>query len=209
MAFTYNEPMIWFEYITDIMRSDRDMRHVLVSNGLVEEDPLREICKRTDAMNIDIKGFTDDFYMKICGAHMEDVLRSAMIVKDEKVHLELTYLVIPEYNDSVKEIERFAEWVRDELTPDTPVHFSRFHPDYEMMDVPLTPVDTMLRCHETAMECGLEYVYVGNVLTDDASDTYCPECGAVVIRRTGYLVDIVALNGNRCAHCRKSLPIIR
>jgi len=209
LAFTYNEPMIWFEYMTDIMKTDRDLRYVLVSNGLVNEDPLRDICKRTDAMNIDVKGFTDDFYMKICGAHMNDVLASAEIIKEERVHLELTYLVIPGYNDSEEEIKKFSNWVRDSLTPDTPVHFSRFHPDYEMMDVPLTPVETLLNCREAAMECGLEYVYVGNVLTDDASDTYCPECGALVIRRTGYLVELVALNGSRCALCRNSLPIIR
>ena len=209
IAFTYNEPMIWFEYIMDIMRTDRDLRYVLVSNGLVNEDPLREISKRTDAMNIDIKGFTDEFYMKICGAHRDDVLRSAEIIKEEKVHLELTYLIIPGYNDTETEIKKFSEWIRDNLTPDTPVHFSRFHPDFEMMNVPITPVDTMFKCREISKECGLEYVYIGNVLTDEASDTYCPECGALVIRRTGYLVDIVALNGRRCALCKQSLPIIR
>lgn len=209
IAFTYNEPMIWFEYILDIMRCDPDLKCVIISNGLICEEPLREICKVTSAMNIDIKGFTDGFYMDICGAHLDDVLRSARIVHEEKVHLELTYLVIPGHNDSEDEIRRFALWVRDELSPDTPVHFSRFHPDFEMMDIPMTPVDKILRCREIAMECGLEYAYVGNVLTDDASDTCCPECGTMVIKRTGYLVDIVALDGNLCTCCRNRLPIIR
>jgi len=209
IAFTYNEPVIWFEYIMDIVDEAPDLRYVLVSNGLVCEDPLRELCKVSDAMNIDVKGFTDDFYMKVCGAHLADVMRSAEIISEESVHLELTYLVIPGYNDTEREIEDFSSWVRDELSPETPVHFSRFHPDFEMMDVPITPLETLFMCRETAMEGGLNYVYVGNVLDDEASNTYCPECGALVIRRTGYLVEIVALNGDRCARCRKKLPIIQ
>ena len=209
IAFTYNEPIIWFEYIMDIVEEAPDLRYVLVSNGLICEEPLRELCRVTDAMNIDIKGFTDDFYMKICGAHLADVIKATETVNEMGVHLELTYLVIPGYNDTEKEIEEFSVWVRDRLSPETPVHFSRFHPDYEMMDVPITPVETLFMCRETAMECGLEYVYVGNVLADDASDTYCPNCGTLVIRRTGYIVDIVALNGDRCAQCRHRLPIKR
>ncbi|MDR1690683.1 MAG: AmmeMemoRadiSam system radical SAM enzyme [Candidatus Methanoplasma sp.] len=209
IAFTYNEPIIWFEYIMDIVEEAPDLRYVLISNGLICEEPLKELCRITDAMNIDIKGFTDEFYMKVCGAHLADVMRSAEIVNQEGVHLELTYLVIPDYNDSEKEIEGFSTWVRDRLSPETPVHFSRFHPDFEMTDVPITPVETLLRCRETAMECGLEYVYVGNVLVDDASDTYCPNCGALVIRRTGYLVELVALNGDRCSQCRQRMHIKR
>lgn len=209
MAFTYNEPIIWFEYIKDIIKEGPDLRYVLITNGLVCEEPLRELCKKTEAMNIDIKGFTDTFYKQICGAHLHDVMRSAEIAHQEKVHLELTYLVIPGYNDSESEIEKFASWVRDTLSPDVPIHFSRFHPDNEMLDVPITPVETLMLCRETAMKCGLEYVYVGNVLTEDGSDTYCPNCGALAIRRTGYLVEIVGLNGDRCSQCREKMNIIR
>ncbi|MCL2032432.1 MAG: AmmeMemoRadiSam system radical SAM enzyme [Methanomassiliicoccaceae archaeon] len=207
IAFTYNEPVIWFEYIMDIVEEAPDLRCVLVSNGLICEDPLKELCGVTDAMNIDIKGFTDEFYTKVCGAHLDDVMRSSEIVSHEGVHLELTYLVIPGYNDSAREIEQFSSWVRDKLSPETPVHFSRFHPDNKMLDVPITPLETLHMCRAIAMECGLEYVYVGNVLSDDASDTYCPNCGALVIRRTGYLVDLVALNGDRCAQCRHRMHI--
>ena len=209
IAFTYNEPVIWYEYIMDVVDEAPDMRYVLISNGLVNEDPLRELCRVSSAMNIDIKGFTDNFYMKVCGAHLSDVMRSTEIINEEGVHLELTYLVIPGYNDTEEEIEKFSSWVRDELSPKTPVHFSRFHPDFEMMDVPITTLETLLMCRETAMEGGIEYVYVGNVLDDEASSTYCPECGALVIRRTGYLVDLVALNGDRCARCKHKMHIIR
>ena len=209
IAFTYNEPVIWFEYIMDIVEEAPDLRIVLVSNGLVCEEPLRDLCRVSDAMNIDIKGFTDDFYMKVCGAHLADVMRSAEIINQEGVHLELTYLVIPGYNDTEKEIEEFSSWVRDKLSVSTPVHFSRFHPDFEMMDVPITPIETLFKCRDAAMECGLEYVYVGNILDDEAANTYCPECGALVIRRMGYLVDLVALNGDRCAQCRNKMHIRR
>ncbi|MCK9322476.1 MAG: AmmeMemoRadiSam system radical SAM enzyme [Candidatus Methanomethylophilaceae archaeon] len=209
IAFTYNEPFIWFEYIMDIMTCDPDLKYVIVSNGLINEEPLKEICKHADAMNIDIKGFTDEFYMKVCGAHLDDVLRSTKIIFKEKVHLELTYLVIPGYNDSEDEIRKFSLWVRNELSENVPVHFSRFHPDFEMMDIPMTPVETILACRDIADSCGLNYVYVGNILSDDGSDTYCPECGTAVIKRLGYLVDIVALDGCRCACCKNRLPIIR
>lgn len=209
IAFTYNEPMIWYEYILDVMACDPDLKCVIVSNGLVNEQPLRDLCKVSDAMNIDIKGFTDEFYMKICGAHLDDVLRSVKIIFEEKVHVELTYLVIPGLNDSQEEVRSFCIWVRDTLSPDVPVHFTRFHPDFEMMDIPITPIETVLECQNIAESCGLNYAYVGNVITDDASDTYCPECGTAVIKRVGYLVDIIAMDGRRCSCCKTRLPIIR
>ncbi len=209
IAFTYNEPMIWFEYIRDVKRADPGLRVILVSNGLVNERPLEELCDISDAMNIDIKGFTDEFYMKVCGAHLEDVLRSTEFIHGRGIHLELTYLVIPGYNDSEDEIRRFCQWVRDSLSPDVPVHFTRFHPDNEMTDVQWTPVETVLGCRDIGLECGLEHVYVGNTLTDEADDTYCPECGTVVIRRLGYLVDIVDLVGNTCRKCGHPINIIR
>lgn len=209
IAFTYNEPMIWFEYIMDVMACDPELHLVLVTNGLVCEKPLRELCRVTEAMNIDIKGFTDDFYMKVCGAHLDDVLRSTKIVFEEGVHLELTYLVIPGYNDGEDEVRRFCQWVMENLSEDVPVHFTRFHPDNEMMDVPWTPVETVLRCRGIGMECGLNYVYVGNALIEGADDTYCPDCGTVVVKRLGYLVDPVNLDGGRCAACGHPVNIIR
>lgn len=209
IAFTYNEPMIWFEYIMDVMRADPGLHLVLVTNGLVSEGPLLELCRVAEAMNIDVKGFTDDFYMKVCGAHLEDVLRTARTVRREGVHLELTYLVIPGYNDSEDEIRGFCTWVAEELGRDVPVHFTRFHPDNEMTDVQWTPVETVLACRDIGMGCGLDYVYVGNAVADDADDTFCPECGSPIIKRLGYLVDIVGLDGGRCARCGHDIGIIR
>lgn len=208
IAFTYNEPMIWFEYIRDVKRADPKLRVVLVTNGLACERPLRELCRITDAMNIDVKGFTDEFYMRVCGAHLSDVLESVRIVHDEGVHEELTYLVIPGMNDSEDEIRAFCRWVY-ELSPDIPVHFTRFHPDNEMTDVQWTPVETVLRCRDIGVETGLRYVYVGNTVCEGAEDTYCPECGAPVIRRLGYLVDLSGLDVDRCRKCGAELNIVR
>jgi pyruvate formate lyase activating enzyme len=208
IAFTYNEPMIWYEYIMDVAKCDPSLRIVLVTNGLADEKPLRDLCKITDAMNIDVKGFTDDFYMQVCGAHLNDVLAATKISFEEGVHVELTYLIIPGYNDSKDEIRKFAEWVRTELSCDVPVHFTRFHPDNNMETVPWTPLDTMTAAADIASEAGLNYVYLGNVLTEGGSDTYCPECGATVIKRTGYLVDVCGLDGNRCISCHHKLNII-
>ena len=207
VAFTYNEPGIWFEYIMDVMRADPDLHLVLVTNGFLNEEPLRQLCGVADAINLDVKGFTEDFYGKICEGRLADVMRSARIIRDEGVHLEITYLVIPGHNDSEDEVGSFCGWVRDELGADVPVHFTRFHPDFEMMDVPMTPVETVMRCREIGMGCGLEYVFVGNVVTEHADNTYCPGCGAMLVSRLGYLVDIVGLDGDRCSSCGRRIPI--
>ncbi len=207
IAFTYNEPTIWIEYIFDVMEADPTLGCVIITNGLIEEEPLRDLCKISDAFNIDIKGFTDDFYMEICGAHLKDVLNAAKIVHDEGVHLELTYLIIPGHNDSEDELRNFIGWVIENLSPDTPVHFTRFHPDNEMQDVPWTSVETLSKAWDIADEMGLNYAYVGNILKEGMDDTYCPECGTVVMRRLGYLVDFVALEENRCAYCKHDLNL--
>jgi len=209
IAFTYNEPAIWFEYMIDVMDCAPDATLILVTNGYISEAPLRELCKYVSAVNIDVKGFTDEFYVKICGGHLEPVLDTARTAFSLGVHVELTYLLIPGYNDSDEEIEKFANWVANSLSPDVPVHFTRFHPDNEMNKVPWTRPETMLKALDTATDAGLNNVYVGNIISEEGSDTYCPECGAVVIKRTGYLVDIVALEGFRCKGCGHRLYIHR
>lgn len=209
IAFTYNEPMIWHEYILDVMREGPELQCILVTNGLVNGEPLREMCRVADAMNVDVKGFTEEFYMDVCGAHLEDVLESLKIIHGEGVHLELTYLVIPGYNDSDDEIGGFCRWVRDELSPDVPVHFTRFHPDNKMMDVPWTPVETVLRCRSIGIGAGLRYVYVGNTLDEEAGSTYCPVCGKRVVDRLGYLVDASGLDGTSCTGCGTALNFVR
>lgn len=205
IAFTYNEPVIWFEYILDVIKCEPKFRYVLVSNGLVNEEPMRELCKVIDAMNIDVKGFTDEFYTEICGTHLENILKSIKVAFEEGVHIELTYLVIPDHNDSDKELKEFVEWVRDELSIDVPVHFTRFHPDNGMDDVPWTPIETLHKALKIGQDAGLRYVYIGNIMTDVGKDTYCPHCGSQVVERMGYLINKDGLDGDRCRSCKEKL----
>jgi len=209
IAFTYNEPAIWFEYMMDVMECAPDATYMLITNGYINEAPLRELCRHVSAMNIDVKGFTDEFYVNVCGGHLKNVLDTVKIAFSLGVHIELTYLLIPDHNDSTDEIRGFTKWVCDNLSPDVPVHFTRFHPDYEMNKVPWTSPESLLSALDTAMDAGLNNVYVGNIISEEGSDTYCPECGAVVIRRTGYLVNVVALEGLRCKGCGHRLYMVR
>ncbi|MCL2142802.1 MAG: AmmeMemoRadiSam system radical SAM enzyme [Methanomassiliicoccaceae archaeon] len=209
IAFTYNEPTIWFEYMVDVMECAPDATYILVTNGFINGEPLRELCQHVSAMNIDVKGFTDEFYIKICGGRLQNVLDTVKTAFSLGVHIELTYLMIPGHNDSAEEIKEFIQWVLDNLSADVPVHFTRFHPDNVMNDVPLTPPESLIGAMDTATDMGLNNVYVGNIISEEGSDTYCPECGAAVIRRTGYLVNAVALEGLKCKGCGHKLYIVR
>jgi len=209
IAFTYNEPTIWFEYMMDVMECAPDATYVLVTNGFINEGPLSELCQYVTAMNIDVKGFTDKFYKEVCGGRLEDVLETARDAFSMGVHIELTYLLIPGYNDSEKEIKEFVNWVIEDLSDDVPVHFTRFHPDNVMNDVPWTSPEFLLKTVDMAYDMGLNNVYAGNIISEEGSDTYCPECGAVVIRRTGYIVNTVGLEGLRCKGCGHRIYLVR
>ena len=209
MAFTYNEPSIWFEYMIDVMECAPDVTYILVTNGFICEEPLRELCRYVSAMNIDVKGFTEEFYEKICGGRLDSVLGTVRTAFSLGIHIELTYLVIPGYNDSEEEIRMFVNWVLDNLSPDIPIHFTRFHPDNMMNNVPWTPPEKLLSIMDMATDMGMNNVYVGNIISEEGSDTYCPECGAAVIKRTGYITNIVALEGLRCKGCGRKLYLVR
>ncbi len=206
IVFTYNEPMVWFEYIMDVAGLAPELDIVLMTNGLINDGPLRELCEVVDAMSIDIKTFDPKTYKSMCESEMRDVLGTARTVIARGVHTEFNYLVIPGINDSDREVRSFCKWVTEQ-SKDIPVHFSRFQPDYEMRDVPLTSVDSLLKCRDIGMDCGLNYVYVGNTLIDDADDTVCPECGELVVTRLGYSAHLVSLDGDRCARCHHPLNI--
>lgn len=207
IAFTYNEPTIWYEYIRDFKRM-YDGEIVLVTNGLASPEAFEDLCSFSDAMNIDVKGFTDDFYRKVCGAHLDDVLRSVKTAFEHKVHIEITYLLIPGHNDSENELRSFSKWVREDLSNDVPVHLTRFHPDHLMTDVPATPFDTMMNAKEIASEEGLNFVYLGNVIAEGAGDTFCPECGKKVVGREGFSVRMLGAENGTCPNCGRSLNMI-
>ncbi|UCE80899.1 MAG: AmmeMemoRadiSam system radical SAM enzyme [Methanobacteriota archaeon] len=211
VSWTYNEPIIWHEFTTatSAVVHDAGLKTNYVTNGYISEDPLRELKGVIDAMNIDVKSFRDEFYRRTCGGSLAPVLRTCELSSEMGIHVELTYLVIPGFNDSVKEIEEFSSWVHDSMHSSVPVHFSAFHPDHRMTDVPRTPIKTMLSAHNIAKKAGLDFVYIGNVPAGDKDNTYCPRCGTLAIRREGFAVTSLELNDNRCTKCGKSLNIVR
>lgn len=207
LAFTYNEPTIWMEYVRDTAHAARGKGVVTVTNGLISEEALKEATGFIDAMSIDVKGFTDRFYRDVCDARLDDVLRTCEITYSSGVHVELDYLVIPGLNDSPEEVEGFCGWVRDSLSERVAVHFTAFHPDRMMMDRPPAAAHDVLKAREIGLSCGLRYVYCGNARIDGAEDTICPSCGAVAIRRSGFETDTAGLDGGRCRRCGSDLDI--
>jgi len=180
---------------------------VYVTNGYMEEAPLKDIAPYLDAMNIDVKAFREEFYKTICQARLEPVIRTCELAKKLGIHIELTYLVIPGLNDSPAEIKDFCQWVVEKLKGDTPVHFSRFHPDYKMTNIPATPVSTLLAIYKIAKEAGIHYVYLGNVPHGEYENTVCPSCGNLLVERHGYTVQMRGISHGTCQRCHTTIPL--
>jgi pyruvate formate lyase activating enzyme len=208
VAFTYNEPTVFTEYLTDIARAARrlGLRSALVSCGFMTAAPLAEMIDVLDAIKIDLKGFSPDFYREVSGAELEPVLRSIRQVARAGRHLEIVNLVVPTLNDSDALLTGLAKWIANEAGPDVPVHFTRFHPDYQLRNLPPTPVATLEWAREIAMRAGLRYVYVGNVPGHPGNSTWCPRCGALVIERNGFFTLAVHLKDGACAACGTKIP---
>ena len=186
VAFTYNDPVIFFEYAVDIAQACHEVgiKSVAVTAGYMCSEPRKEFYQHMDAANIDLKGFTESFYKKICLAELEPVLDTLVYLKRQtSVWFELTTLLIPGQNDSDKEIHQMTEWVFEKLGPDIPMHFTAFHPDFKMMDTPKTPPKTLSRARRIAIENGIRYAYTGNVHDKKGGSTYCHACGKCLIER--------------------------
>jgi pyruvate formate lyase activating enzyme len=203
IAFTYNEPTVFAEFLLDIAAEARrrSRRTALVSCGFMNEAPLAELCRGLDAIKIDLKGFSEDFYARVSGASLAPVLRSIRQVARSGTHLEIVNLVVPTLNDEDASLKALARWLANEAGPDVPVHFTRFHPDYQLRNLPPTPVETLERARDIARDAGLRYAYVGNVPGHRGNHTYCPSCGAAVIERTNFIVTRTRLAAGRCAAC--------
>lgn len=203
IAFTYNEPTVFVEYLTDIAREaqKQNTRCVLISCGFMKEEPLTEMCSVLSAIKIDLKGFSDDFYHKVCSAELKPVLRSIKQVSQSGTHLEIVNLVVPTLNDSDAMLNELCDWVVGELGPDVPVHFTRFHPDYQLSNLAPTPVETLARARNTALSKGIHYPYVGNVPGHAGNHTYCPSCGKMVIERSGFFIASMHLKNGQCEYC--------
>ncbi len=207
IAFTYNEPTVFTEYLTDIARAGKEqgLRSILISCGFMNEAPLAEMCKVLDAIKIDLKGYSEDFYRSACSAELRPVLRSIKQIAKRRTHLEIVNLVVPTLNDSDKMFRDLINWVLGEVGPDVPVHFSRFHPDYQMLNLPPTPIATLERARDMALSSGIHYPYVGNVPSHPGNHTYCPNCKKVVIQRQGFFITEMNLKAGRCKFCKRKI----
>ena len=210
IAFTYNDPVIFAEYAMDTADACHELgiQAIAVTAGYIGTEARRDFYAKMDAANVDLKGFTDEFYFKLCGARLQPVLDTLVYLKHETdVWFEITTLLIPGKNDSDAEIEAESKWVMRELGPDVPLHFTAFHPDYKMMDIAHTPASTLSRARKIALAEGLRYVYTGNVHDREGGTTFCPGCAKPVIVRDWYeILDYSLTPDGRCKHCATRLP---
>lgn len=208
IAYTYTEPVIFYEYMYDTSKEARlrKVRNTVVTGGHINPEPLQELTKVVDAIKIDLKAFSQDFYTNYVRGQLQPVLDAIKIVAKSGVWLEIVYLVIPTLNDNPEEIKRLSQWVMKEVGPDVPLHFSQFHPMYLVKNLPPTPVSTLENARKIALEEGIHYVYIGNIPGHEAESTFCPNCKNVVIQRTGYQIRKIDLNQGRCKHCNTPIP---
>ena len=210
ISITYNEPIIWLEFVEDVgkLAKREGLEVVLVTNGYITPEALDAIASLIDAANVDVKAFREEFYRKYCKGDLESVLQAVEAMKEKGIHVETTNLIIPGLNDSEEEIRDLCRWHYEHLGPDTPLHFSRFFPCYKMAYKEPTPPSTLKRAQEIAIEEGLRYVYVGNWPGNPGEHTYCPGCGQPVIKRMGFdIIDWHLDEQMRCTDCGTRIPI--
>ena len=211
ISYTYNEPLIWLEYILDTAKlaSKEGILNVLVTNGYTTPEALEMLAPYIHAANIDIKAYNSAFYTKYCNARLEDVRQAVKTMFGKGWHIETTLVIIPTLNDNREEIRGLSRWIVENLSPEVPFHISRFHPMYKMMHLNPTPLGSLVEARQIALEEGLKYVYLGNVLGHEGENTYCPSCGFLLIKRWGF--DILEWNldeNNRCPKCGEKIPIV-
>ncbi len=211
ISWTYNEPTIWHEYTFDMgtLARAQGLGTVYVTNGYITEEALRELAPMLCAFRVDIKAFSDDFYRTVCGARLQPVLDAAALARELGMHVETVTLVIPGLNDSMEEQSALIRWVIGHLGPDTPMHFSAFHPDYKMRDRGATPLATLEKIYKKAKELGLRFPYLGNILNSPYENTFCPSCGATLIERQGFSSRVLDLDGQQCRSCGEKIEIVR
>ncbi len=205
VAYTYNDPVIFHEYAIDVAQAchERGIKNVAVTAGYVCPEPRREFYRYMDAVNVDLKAFTEDFYHKITGSHLQNVLETLQYIKHETdVWLETTTLLIPGKNDAEEETQQMTQWVLDNLGPDVPMHFSAFHPEWKMMDTPPTPPATVKKARQIALDNGIRYAYVGNIHDKEGDSTWCHHCGELLIGRDWYELSEWQLDSaGKCLAC--------
>ncbi len=208
IAYTYSEPIVFYEYMLAAAKAAKaeGLRSVVVSAGYIDPEPLRELCQVVDAIKIDLKGYDEDFYREVCGGELEPVLEAIRTIHSTGIHLEIVNLVVPTLNDDPEQLRSLAGWVAGELSPDIPLHFSRFQPLYKLAHLPPTPVESLEQAREIALEEGVRFAYVGNVPGHPGDSTYCPRCGETIIERQGFSVLAYHIEDGACAFCGEPIP---
>jgi len=202
MAYTYSEPTVWIEYMYDtaVIARKSGLKNILVTSGYINPAPFNDLAAVIDGAHIDLKSFDDTIYNKLNAGTLAPVLSTIVNAKKQGIWVEIINLVVPQWTDNMTMIRSMAAWIRDKAGTDTPLHFSRFFPLYQLSQLYATPVDILVKARKTALEEKLKYVYIGNVPEID-SNTYCPKCRSLLIERKGYLVKVKAMNGAKCAAC--------
>ncbi|MBA7646352.1 hypothetical protein ES703_54114 [subsurface metagenome] len=208
ISFTYNEPTVFYEYMLDIAKlaQKRGIKILFHSNGSMSPEPLRELLKYSDAVTIDLKGFTNKFYSEASSARLEPILETLKIIKEEGKWLEIVNLIIPTLNDNPKDIRRMCEWIKKNLGEEVPIHFNRFSPSYKLQNLPPTPIKTLEEAKKIAKEVGIKYIYIGNVPGHKGNSTYCPKCKKRLVRRIHFAILENKIKEGRCPYCGEEIP---
>jgi len=208
IAYTYNEPTIFYEYVYDTARLARKkgLKNIMVTNGYINQEPLKKLYKYIDAANVDLKGFTERFYKDIPSSSLAPVLETLKTIKGmENCWLEITTLIIPTLNDDIKTIKEMCIWTKENLGDKTPLHFSRFFPFYKLEHLPPTPPETLIKARDIALKTGLKFVYVGNILLEESENTCCQKCKRLLIERKGFSITKNKVKDGRCS-CGEIIP---
>jgi len=208
IAYTYSEPITFYEYMcnTAKLAKEAGIKNVLVSNGYINRQPLLRLCKYLDGANINLKSFDNNIYRSLNGGTLQPVLNTFKTLHREGVWFEMTTLVVPTYVDKPEMIKRMCGWILKEIGPDYPLHFLRFFPQYKLTRLPATPIVTLERLREIALDAGIRYVYLGNVPGHKGTHTYCHNCKKVVVKRNGYLIEALNIKNSRCRFCGTRIP---
>ncbi len=209
IAYTYTEPVIFTEYMYDCAEQGHryQIKSVMISNGYIKAEPMKDLCRVLDAVKIDLKAFTEKFYQEMVAGHLQPVLDTLVLLKQQNMWTEIVYLMIPTLNDNPKELEQMCQWILKELGPDVPIHFTRFHPQYRLKNLPPTPIKTLETARKIALDTGLNFCYIGNVPGHEGENTYCPGCKKMVIQRLGFqIISNSITRQGRCSHCGHRIP---
>ncbi|NIP44611.1 MAG: AmmeMemoRadiSam system radical SAM enzyme [candidate division Zixibacteria bacterium] len=208
VAYTYSEPVVFYEYMHDtcIEGQKRGIKNVMITGGYIEKEPLKKIIPLMDAIKVDLKSYSEQYYKDVVNGELQPVLDALKIMHDEGIWLELVYLVVPTMNDGTKELTDLCQWIKTNLSDSVPIHFTRFHPTYLMTNLPPTPVKTLEKAFDIARQSGLKFPYIGNVPGHSGEHTYCPGCGEVIIERRGFRIGKTKLKEGKCGNCGTVVP---